>query len=168
MKPQSSCRTPSIALDKMQADDVRDPRVRSFVYPVRIVWQTTGEQKDDGWPMRCETQKAELLLKRKRGQVCEGPFGSSCGTRLVNRGEPPGVLLDFGRELHGGLSLGMSPSTTAGARLRLRFGESVSETMSELKGTASTFSARLVWVSITPLLFPVVPEVNIIVATSSG
>ena len=116
----------------MQADDVRDPRVRSFVYPVRIVWQTTGEQKDDGWPMRCETQKTELLLKRKQGQVCEGPFGSSCGTRLINQGEPPGILLDFGRELHGGLSLGMSPSTTPGARLRLRFGESVSEAMSDI------------------------------------
>ena len=132
MKQQSSCRTPSIALDTMQADDVRDPRVRSFVYPVRIVWQTTCEQKDDGWPMRCETQKTELLLKHKRGQVCEGPFGSSCGTRLINQGEPPGILLDFGRELHGGLSLGMSPSTTPGARLRLRFGESVSEAMSDI------------------------------------
>ena len=132
MKPQSPGRTMNIAMNKMQTNDVRDPRVRSFVYPVRIVWQTTCKQKDDGWPMRCEAQKTELLLKPKRGQVCEGPFGSSCGTRLVNRGEPPGVLLDFGRELHGGLSLGMSPSTTAGARLRLRFGESVSETMSDI------------------------------------
>ena len=113
-------------------NDIRDPRIRSFVYPVRIVWQTTGEQKDDGWPMRCETQGAESLLARKRGQVCEGPFGSSCGTRLIHRGEPAGMLLDFGRELHGGLSLGMGPSTTPGARLRLRFGESVSEAMSDI------------------------------------
>ena len=113
-------------------DGIRDPRVRSFVSPVRIVWQTAGEQKDDGWPMRCETQGAELLLAPKRGQICEGPFGSSCGTRLVNRGEPAGMLLDFGRELHGGLSLGMSPSTSPGARLRLRFGESVSEAMSDI------------------------------------
>ena len=113
-------------------DGIRDPRVRSFVSPVRIVWQTAGEQKDDGWPMRCETQGAELLLAPKRGQVCEGPFGSSCSTRLVNRGEPAGMLLDFGRELHGGLSLGMSPSTSPGARLRLRFGESVSEAMSDI------------------------------------
>ncbi len=113
-------------------NDIRDPRIRSFVYPVRIVWQTTGEQKDDGWPMRCETQGAESLLARKRGQVCEGPFGSSSGTRLIHRGEPAGMLLDFGRELHGGLSLGMGPSTTPGARLRLRFGESVSEAMSDI------------------------------------
>ena len=112
--------------------DVADSRVRSFVYPVRVVWQTAGEKKDDGWPMRCEALGTELLLERKRGQVCEGPFGSSCGTRLVSRGEPAGMLLDFGRELHGGLSLGMSPSTTPGARLRLRFGESVSEAMSDI------------------------------------
>ena len=113
-------------------DCTRDPRVRSFVFPVRIVWQTTGEQRGDGRSMRCEAQKTELLLGRKRGQVCEGPFGSSCGTRLINRGEPPGILLDFGRELHGGLSLGMSPSTTPGAHLRIRFGESVSEAMSDI------------------------------------
>ena len=111
---------------------VADPRVRSFVWPVRVVWQTVGEQKDDGWPMRCEALETERLLAPKHGQVCEGPFGSSLGARLVNRGEPAGMLLDFGRELHGGLSLGMSPCTTPSARLRLRFGESVSEAMSDI------------------------------------
>lgn len=119
-------------MNQMKSDAIRDPRIRSYVYPIRIVWQTDGEAKDDGWPMRCEAQGMELLLAPKHGQVCEGAFGSSCGPQLVNRGEPAGMLLDFGRELHGGLSLGMSPSTTPGTRLRLRFGESVSEAMSDI------------------------------------
>ena len=113
-------------------EDVRDPRVRTFVYPTRIVWQTSGQKFDDGWPRRAESEKMEKLLERKFGQVCEGMFASKSGTRLVNRGEPAGVLLDFGREIHGGVSLGMSPGGTAGARLRLRFGESVSEAMSSI------------------------------------
>lgn len=110
----------------------RDPRVRTFVYPKRIVWQTSAKKASDGWPARCAAEKTELLLKRKFGQVCEGAFGSACGTRLVNKGEPVGLILDFGRELHGGVQLGISPGGTAGARLRLRFGESVSEAMSSI------------------------------------
>ena len=111
-------------------EDVRDVRVRTFVYPKRIVWQTSELASTDGQPARCAAEKTELLLGHKFGQVCEGPFGSACGTKLINRGEPAGILLDFGRELHGGVSLGMSPGGTPGARLRLRFGESVSETAS--------------------------------------
>ena len=110
-------------------DDMRDSRVRTFVYPKRIVWQTSGRKFDDGWPMRAEAVKMEKLLERKFGQVCEGPFASKSGTMLINRGEPAGVLLDFGREIHGGVSLGMSPGGSSSACLRLRFGESVSETM---------------------------------------
>jgi len=101
-------------------EDEPDSRVRTFVYPKRIVWQTSA------------AEKVELLTESKFGQVCEGEFGKSCGTKLVNRGEPAGMILDFGRELHGGVQLGMSPSGTAGARLRLRFGESVAETMSSI------------------------------------
>ena len=113
-------------------EEVVDSRVRTFVYPKKVVWHSAAQKADDGWPARCDAEKTELLLGRKLGQVCEGPFGTSCGTKLVNSGEPAGMILDFGRELHGGIELGMSPSTTPGARLRLRFGESVSEAMSSI------------------------------------
>ena len=113
-------------------EDQRDSRVRTFVYPKRIVWQTDVGKFDDGWPKRAVAEKMEKLLERKFGQVCEGVFASKSGTRLVNQGEPAGVLLDFGREIHGGVQLGMSPGGTAGARLRLRFGESVAEAMSSV------------------------------------
>jgi hypothetical protein len=112
-----------------QADAV-DPRIRTYVYPKRILWFTSAERHDDGWQERRRTENLDLLLKDKFGQVCEGRFASSTGTKLINNGEMPGFILDFGRELHGGVQLGMSPKATSGARLRLRFGESVSETMS--------------------------------------
>ena len=111
-------------------DDVVDPRVRTYVHPKRVVWSTTTEKHEDGWAPRRQAEKLDLLLERKFGQVCEGSFATSVGTKLVNNGEAPGFVLDFGRELHGGVQLGMSPKATSGAKLRLRFGESVSETMS--------------------------------------
>ena len=113
-------------------EDQRDSRVRTFVYPKRIVLQTAANKFDDGWPERAKAEKMEKLLERKFGQVCEGPFGSKSGTKLVNKGEPAGFILDFGQELHGGVQIGVSPDGTSGARLRLRFGESVSETMSSV------------------------------------
>lgn len=99
--------------------DMPDSRTRTFVYPKRIVWKS-------------DVDKAELLLDRKHGQVCEGSFGTAIGTRLVGNGGTSGFLLDFGRELHGGVQLGISPGGSSGARLRLRFGESVSEAMSSV------------------------------------
>ena len=113
-------------------EDAVDPRTRTYVYPKRIVWCTSSEKHEDGWEVRRCVEKPELLLDRKFGQVCEGRFGTQNGCKMANRGETPGVILDFGRELHGGIQLGMSPGGTAGARLRLRFGESVSETMSTI------------------------------------
>jgi hypothetical protein len=96
-----------------------DSRIRTFVYAKRIVWKSYVD-------------KSELLLNHKHGQVCEGTFGTAIGTRLVNNGGISGFLLDFGHELHGGVQLGVSPGGSSGARLRLRFGESVSEAMSSV------------------------------------
>ena len=96
-----------------------DPRRRTYVDPLRVVWS----QGAIG---------AEKLLEAKFGQVSEGYFGTDTGTRLENRGETAGVILDFGRELHGGVQLAFGRKVTPGARLRLRFGESVSETMSSV------------------------------------
>ena len=122
---------PAFGLFALEADRP-DPRTRTFVYPRRIVWQTGDDKGRAGWRERARAEKTERLLERKFGQVCEGVFASKTGTRLVNKGEPAGVLLDFGRELHGGVQLGMSPGGTPGARLRLRFGESVAEAMSSI------------------------------------
>ena len=112
--------------------DQTDARTRTFVYPKRVVWHSSLVRNDGGWKPRSAVEQPEKLLERKHGQVCETYFGKAVGTKLVNEGEPPGLLLDFGRELHGGLQLGISPKGTRQSRLRLRFGESISETMSSL------------------------------------
>lgn len=85
---------------------VPDPRIRRFVPPTRIVWQQAAEG--------CE-------------RLLEG------GTvTLRHGGQMPSVLLDFGREIHGGIRISNGQTRAhAPVRVRVRFGESVSEAMGE-------------------------------------
>ena len=101
-----------------------DPRMRTYVEPVRIVW-TSAEGFQGGYAGRFKLSDVDSLLKPKLGQV---PEREHC--RLVNRGNVVGFVLDFGCEIHGGLQV----ATIGGDRnpkVRLRFGESVSETFSD-------------------------------------
>lgn len=82
-----------------------------------------------------------------------------CGQVAVNEPEVcilhsgDAVLLDFGRELHGGLRItGAIRDSKATPRIRIRFGESVSEAMSDVATTTATnehslrdFEASLPW-----------------------
>jgi hypothetical protein len=96
---------------------MEDPRVRRFVAPQRIVWQSEGDKAP-------KNSQALLALAKGEAALTGKP------TVLMKHGS--GLLLDFGRELHGGIqicggrSLGNKP-----ARLRVRFGESVSEAMTQ-------------------------------------
>lgn len=103
---------------------VECPLRREYVLPRRIVWQS---------PQGVEG--GEALLAKKRGQVCEGYFGQPAATRLSCKGAA--LLVDFGGELHGGVQIGIgvnSKKSMGTSRLRLRFGESVAEAMSEVGG----------------------------------
>src|SRR5205823_5253694 len=56
---------------------------------------------------------------------------------LRNNGKSPGILLDFGKELQGGVQIAVFDLKPVGdrgktVRLRVRFGESADEAMSEL------------------------------------
>lgn len=97
---------------------------RAYITPSRVLW-TDGEVRDAG-----------LLLKPNTGQ--SDIFGSDmCQMQNVD-GTPASIILDYGRELHGGLKLVISscaPLVTP--QVRIRFGESVEETCSELKGGKS-------------------------------
>lgn len=132
------------ALPLFAQEDKTDCRVRTYVYPKRIVAQTRAEKYDDGWPARCEAVKMESLLEKKHGQVSEGFFGTSTGTKLINRGDNAFVILDFGRELNGGVQIGVSKVGTPRSRLRLRFGESVAESCADIgeKHAANEHSLR--------------------------
>jgi alpha-L-rhamnosidase len=112
--------------EKLNAQE--DPRKTYFMDPVRIVWQTeNGDSFIKG---------SELLLQGKDGQaVHDSSKRKTC--ELGHRGQAPGIVLDFGTELHGGIqicvAMGDNPAKSS-ARFRVRFGESVMESMSELGG----------------------------------
>ena len=125
----------ALAATAVVADKV-DPRVRTYIDPVRIVWQTQRTELSYG--DRFQVVDAGRLLEKRHGQVPEGGrSGPPSACKLVNNGECPGILLDFGRELHGGVQLGMGRGPH-GMRLRLRFGESVAEAMSEIGERGAT------------------------------
>ena len=63
----------------------RDPRIREYVVPVRIVWQTTGS---------AAPTHPDVLLEDRPGQCAIAPQ-TLCV--LENSGHAPGILLDFGR-----------------------------------------------------------------------
>ena len=99
------------------AGEVADTRVRSLVSPVRVVAASEG------------MRGAEALCGPRFGQVSEGAFGAGSGPVL---GAGQWIVLDFGRELHGSLQIGCGARSGRDGRARVRFGESVAESMSEL------------------------------------
>lgn len=107
-----------------------DPRTRTFVTPVRVAWTSHGD--------RSSVNGADALLRPAHGQVPEVRWGEAGGCILENRGAPAGMVLDFGRELHGGVHIANGASGQPGMRIRLRFGESLGEVMAELGEKSAT------------------------------
>ena len=120
--------------------DESDPRVRSFVWPKRVVWQSESK----GYGKRCEVVRPESLVSEGFSQRHAAGIWRASGCELVNAGDPPGVLLDFGREIHGGVQVAVGFGTPHGMRARLRFGESVGEAMSSVgeKGATNDHALR--------------------------
>lgn len=88
-----------------------DPRVRSFLLPTRIVWTSASG-----------VQSPDALLATNEHTCALTPQPDTAA---------PALLLDFGREIHGGVRI-ECPLNSGGApaRVRVRFGESASEAMS--------------------------------------
>lgn len=105
-----------------------DPRMRSYVEPVKLIWQEDG----DGTLI----ENANLLLKAGDGQAVLNAH-SMCVMKSTQQ-EFPSILLDFGKELHGGISISTGLSSTKDPiRLKVTFGESVSEAMSAIGDSCS-------------------------------
>lgn len=101
----------------------RDSRVRDYIAPVRIVWQQDSQQ----------ISGIENLLLPGNGQT-DLTNGTVC--RLTSTDTlHPAILLDFGKELQGGIQIvtGM-PASHDPIKIRVRFGESVSEAMCDIDG----------------------------------
>lgn len=94
--------------------------VRRFLAPVKILWSTGS------------IAHAEQLLKPGNGQADLSGKGL-CSLKSDATGKPA-LLLDFGRELHGGLQLVTGQwKESKPITVRIRFGESASEAMANIE-----------------------------------
>lgn len=116
-------------------DDFRlageDQRKRRYILPKEIV-KTGGNVKNP-----------QGLLREKTLQI--GLNETDVTTLSNDGGEKAFVVLDFGRELHGGIRLlNFTSEITAYPKVRLTFGESLSEAMSDIgqKGACNDHSVR--------------------------
>lgn len=112
---------------KMQLND--SVMKRTYVAPERIVWKSEGVSAP---------RNAELLLGVNPGQVNVWDK-ESC--KLEHNGQPSGILLDFGRELHGGIQIFFGNLSAPDLKLRIRLGESVTEAMNDLRNEHSVRDA---------------------------
>lgn len=106
----------------MTANAQKDARTREYITPVRVVWTNSTDM----------ISNPDALLQEGNGQAdfMARTFCDMKSTRKVH----PAIILDFGKELHGGLQIVTGMGSDHNVRIRVRFGESVSETMSEIDG----------------------------------
>ena len=103
----------------MTAPPCADTRQRAFVLPTRIVWQSDGE---------AAPVNAAFLLASDTGQALV--HAPECCT-VKNAGQTPGLLLDFGQEMNGGIQINIAETNRSPLSVRIRFGESVAEAMGQ-------------------------------------
>lgn len=123
----------------------RDSRVREYLPPARIVWQQESQL----------IQGANHLLLSGNGQS-NLVNHNICKLSSTDR-QHPAILLDFGKELQGGLQIvtGM-PASHEPVAVRIRLGESVSEAMCDIDGVNGAsndhamrdFTIRLPWLGL--------------------
>lgn len=87
-------------------------RIKEYLNPVKIVFSSLCENKE----LLLSVKEEQIFLNNKESEFCVLKTGGS-------------LLLDFGKELHGGIRIFTSRSAS---NVRIRFGESVAEACSEL------------------------------------
>lgn len=98
----------------------KDDMARLYVTPKRIMWTSADTLFDN----------SEVLLRPSNGQPELGKR-NMC-TMITTAKDTASILFDYGKEMHGGLKMVFGSSKPWGTSvLRVRFGESVSETCSE-------------------------------------
>ena len=107
----------------------KDTRVREYIMPKSIIWKTGNNEKST-------IENEDVLLEKRTGQITLVPVNACI---LRNAGGKAGIILDFGIELQGGIQiLTWKCGGNANARIRVRFGESVMEAMSDIGQNGST------------------------------
>lgn len=100
----------------------QDVITRSYVTPVKILWQSDTEGK--------QVINPEVLLTGYEGQLSTSGAGMCVLRSDDNR--QASILLDFGTELYGGIEISAAiRGVKDPVKVRVRLGESVSEAMSD-------------------------------------
>lgn len=101
------------------------PLTREYVYPTRIVWQ---QGQIDGVDFLLETGDGQANLTNDRITI------------LRNSDVKGAIVLDFGKELNGAVEIitGMWGDGNVPRNVRIRFGESVAEAMSDIGQDGAT------------------------------
>ena len=111
-------------VDDKQTDSLqRDELTGEYVLPTRILWQAGTVTNTEHNGQADLTNASISVFKNER------------------LGQQSSILLDFGTELHGGLEIvtGMwSLDNTPPRNIRVRFGESASESMAEIGAKEAT------------------------------
>lgn len=105
--------------------NTRDPRVREYITPKRIVW-VSNEQN---------IKNSQVLLLDGKGQ--SDLLDNNVCNMISKDGECASILLDFGKEIQGGIQI-VTGQSKGPVNVRIRFGESVGEAMSELGNKRSS------------------------------
>lgn len=105
--------------------NTRDPRVREYITPKRIVW-VSDEQN---------IKNSQVFLLDGKGQ--SDLLDNNVCNMISKDGECASVLLDFGKEIQGGIQI-VTGQSKGPVNVRIRFGESVGEAMSELGNKRSS------------------------------
>ena len=109
---------PPVFGPEYQSKTQKDELTRMYITPQRIVWQHDGNGE--------YVKDAEHLLKPGNGQG-ELSLRAFCRMKTTEQ-DTASILLDFGKELHGGLQMVLGSSSDGSPSLiRIRFGESVGE-----------------------------------------
>ncbi len=100
----------------------RDEITRSYITPVKVVWQSDNKES--------QVKNGEVLLTKFDGQLSTSGAGM-CVLRSDNDLQAS-ILLDFGTEIYGGIEIAAAIRAEKRAlKVRVRLGESVSEAMSD-------------------------------------
>jgi len=102
---------------------------RKYLTPTRIVWQSDYSGK--------LIQNSGYILKPGIGQT---DLSSGLYMKMESTADTfPGFILDFGKEIQGGIEIVTTrKNPKPGGHIRIRFGESVSETMSNIEEDGAT------------------------------
>lgn len=106
----------------------KDELSRLYLTPMRIMWVSP---KDN-------VENIECLLKKGDGQSV---FFNPNICKIKNRGVTS-FILDFGKEIHGGIQFVTGLCSPSIINVRIRFGESVSECNSDVNGGKENSSAN--------------------------